>query len=230
MKQPPFRLYPEEQHWWSMADYGAVLEVTERLQAKTVLEFGPGWSTRALIEGGATTIDACEDDPVWFATHAERLVSAFPAIVRLHPYTIGDPITVPSIGNRTYDLALIDGPLGTEQRPAVIAFALARCAAVLVPTEEHAYSNGTIRAAIIRLAAECGREVAWMETGPGSGSFALMTIPNADPHVEHQDPQPENAEADLDVTPREPGYPASNLQFPPPPRRTRRSRRKGGAV
>src|SRR4051812_12408033 len=97
MKQPPFRLYPEEQHWWSFNDYGVVLEVTERLQAKTVLEFGPGWSTRSLIEGGATTIDACEDNPEWFRVHAERLVPNFPGIVTLHPYICSEPIVVPGV-------------------------------------------------------------------------------------------------------------------------------------
>src|SRR4051812_40979556 len=96
MKTPPFELYPIEQHWWSFNDYGAVLEVTERLKAKKVLEFGPGWSTRALIEGGATKVDTCEDDPDWFAVHSERLVPQFPDVVTLHPYVWSDPVSIPS--------------------------------------------------------------------------------------------------------------------------------------
>lgn len=227
MRTPPFRLYPEEQHWWSFNDYGTVLEVTRRLQAKTVLEFGPGWSTRALIEGGATTIDSCEDNPAWFKVHAERLVPKFPDIVTLHPYTCSDSIFVPGVvDQRIYDMGLIDGPFGTLERPAVLRYCLGKCAAVLIPTEEIAYGTGALRPHIEQIAHDFRFAIEWMETGPLSGGFALLTpsndaptVDHPDPEVEHPDPQPENAEADMEVTPRE----------PVPPRRSRRSRRKGAA-
>lgn len=246
MKQPPFRLYPEEQHWWSMNDYGAVLSVMERLQAKTVLEFGPGWSTRALIEGGATAIDACEDNPNWFAVHAARLVPLFPDIVTLHPFSWVDPLTIPAIDDKWYDLALIDGPYGTLQRPAVLAYCLARCTAVLLPTEEIAYGKGALRPHIERLAEQFGRDIEWMETGPLSGGFALLTRPGRSATTSLQIAQQtfpgQASTVSIDtVTEVEPtqqveattsGFAASNEVEKPeaPRRRRRRGGRKGGGA
>lgn len=172
-----FALYPEEQHWWSFNDYGAVLDVTARLKPKRVVEFGPGSSTLALIEGGAKHIDTCEDAADWFEVYEERLAKRFPAIVHIHRYTVADPLSIPALDHQKYDLALIDGPLGTLARPAVIAWCLARCKAVLVPTEDLKPADAGLRPAITRLAEEFGRSIEWMETGPLSGGFALMTVP-----------------------------------------------------
>ena len=62
-----FRLYPREEHFCSFADYGAILDTVRRLDAKRVLEFGPGHSTLALVEGGAVlsvVVDAVDELPV----------------------------------------------------------------------------------------------------------------------------------------------------------------------
>jgi hypothetical protein len=170
-----FKLYPEERHWWSMADYGAVLDVVTRLKAKRILEFGPGSSTLALIEGGATHIDTYEDNPDWFGVYQERLEQRFPEIVHIHQYTWSDPLVLPDMSNVKYDLALIDGPLGTLSRPPVIAWCLAHSKAVLVPTEDLKPEDAGLRAPIERLAGEFGYAIEWMETGPLSGGFALLT-------------------------------------------------------
>ena len=171
----PFRLYPVEQRWWSMNDYGAVLDVMTRLQPSTVLEFGPGSSTLALIEGGAARIDCCEDSPVWAATYRDRLVRRFPSIVRLVEYVWAEPLVIPAVNGCQYDLALIDGPYGTERRPTVLEYCLARCQAVLMPTED--YKARGLRPAIAAIVARLGLIVEWMETGPLSGGFALVTRP-----------------------------------------------------
>lgn len=168
-----FRLFPEAAHWWSLNDYGAVLGVMTRLGAKRVVEFGPGSSTLALIEGGATAIDAYEDDPDWRQVYQERLVCRFPDVLTIHPYVWSDPIVLPAPAH-PYDLALIDGPRGTMKRPPVIAWCLAHARHVLVPTEDHIVGNPTLRPTIQRLADESGRTVEWMETGPLSGGFALV--------------------------------------------------------
>src|SRR3954468_3676950 len=102
-QQAGFALYPEELRWWSFNDYGAVLQVMQRLGPRRVLEFGPGSSTLALIEGGATHIDSCEDDPVWFNTYTVRLQKKCPRIVTLRPYTWSDPVTVPGVDDKVYD-------------------------------------------------------------------------------------------------------------------------------
>lgn len=174
MPKRTFRLYPEEQHWCSFSDYGAILDVTERLRPKRVLEFGPGSSTLALVEGGAESIDCCEDKPAWEAVHRERLERRFPGVVRIHDYVWSDPLQIPTLFGKQYDLALIDGPRETTRRPAVIEYALQRCSAVVVCTEDHNCAP-FLRPIILDLAAKHGRAVEIMETGPLAGGFAVLT-------------------------------------------------------
>lgn len=188
-----FKLYPEERHWWSMNDYGAVVDAMAELRAHDfatarVLEFGPGSSTLALVEGGAETIDTCEDNPDWAQVYEARLVPRFPtpefaARIALHRYVYGDPLRIPAIDDRRYDLALIDGPLGTDHRPAVVRYALARCRAVLVPTED---KNPAFRRMLHAIADELGWRISVAETGPLSGGFALFTPSDqaADPETD----------------------------------------------
>lgn len=184
--KPPFALYPEEKHWWSFADYGAVLDVMARLQPNRVLEFGPGSSTLALLEGGASHIDTCEDDPIWAATYEERLVPKFPGRVFLHRYTWTDPLAIASIDDQRYDLALIDGPRDDQSdgpegsmRLAVIRYALERCKAVLVPTEGR--DLAPVRALFDAVAAGRGQQFEVMETGPLATAFALLIWPDVWP-------------------------------------------------
>lgn len=178
--RPAFKLYPEERHWWSFEDYGAVLDVMQRLTPARVLEFGPGSSTLALIEGGATHIDTCEDAPDWADVYAERLERKYPDIVHLHRYDWVDPLTIPSIDDERYDLALIDGPRGTDQRAVVVRYALERCRAVLVPTED---GNPRVRQALHAIAFEKGWHLVIAEMGPPTGGFALLTRPDPTTHV-----------------------------------------------
>lgn len=170
-----FRLYPRAEHWWSLADYGAVLAVMQERRPKRVLEFGPGSSTLALIEGGAELVDACEDDPKWEAVYRARLEERFPDVVTIVPYTWSDPVSIPQLERESYDLALIDGPRTTENRVAVVRYCIERCGAVLVPLEEQAPGLGYLRPHVIRLAEEYGCELTLTQTGPLAGGFALLS-------------------------------------------------------
>lgn len=189
--KPPFRLYPEERHWWSFNDYGAVLDAMAKLTEAgrpiaRVLEFGPGSSTLALIEGGATTIDSCEDDPAWAKTYEERLQAEYPSIVKIRRYTWAEPLTVPHVDSQRYHLALIDGPLGSDRRVDVMRYCLARCESVLLPTEDR---NRRVREAIVAIADELGLVADIWDTGPLSGGFALLTRPDAAPPETPAPPQ-----------------------------------------
>lgn len=173
-----FKLYPEERHWWSFSDYRAVLDVVRGLCAPlapkrgiTVLEFGPGSSTLALIEGGAANIDTCEDDPHWADVYRDRLVRDFPFHVTLHVYAWSNRITIPGVDERTYDLALIDGPLQPGRRLAALNYALQRCEHVLVPIDE---AKGIVRR-VEELQRSKTHTVVVRETGPLAGSFALIS-------------------------------------------------------
>lgn len=170
-----FRLYPTEQHWCSFADYGAIMETCAGLQAKRVLEFGPGSSTLALIEGGAEHIDACEDDQHWENVYRARLEDRFPGQVKIHTYVWSDPANIPSINWMHYDLGLIDGPNETPKREAVIVYAMERCTRVLVPCED-AEGPG-LRGVIEYQAKARGRYVGYKQTGPLAGSYALIGPP-----------------------------------------------------
>lgn len=170
-------LYPKDgARWWSRADHDAVVNVTRRLQPQRVLEFGPGTSTLSLIEGGAGAVDCCEDLPDWLEVYQERIAGKYPC-VRMIAYDWADPLTIPASDALRYDMALIDGPRGTERRVAVIEYCLQRCAAVLLPLEEMpTYSGrGYLRPHMLRLAEQFKRKVELIESGPLSGTFALLT-------------------------------------------------------
>jgi len=170
-----FALYPVAKHWWSLTDYGAVLDTVRRLGAKRVIEFGPGSSTLALVEGGAEQVDTCEDDRKWYDVHRSRVGRQFAPVVSVHLYTWGDPLTIPALEGRRYDMAMIDGPHDTPRRPVVIEYCMARAAAVLIPTEDYKVSSPPLRPHIARIAAAHGATVEVWDTGPTSGSFALIT-------------------------------------------------------
>lgn len=169
-----FRLYPNEAHWWSFADYGHVVATVERLRPTNVLEFGPGSSTLALIEGGAAHVDTCEDDEHWSTIARERIAAKFPQHVDVHDYRWSDPVHVAVCDDRRYDLGLIDGPQSTERRACVIRYALERCKAVLVPTEEDAYGNGIIRGFCEDIGDMLGKRCKYTHTGPLAGGFVLF--------------------------------------------------------
>lgn len=171
-----FRLYPAEQHWWSFADYGAVLDVMARLRPARVLEFGPGSSTLALIEGGAQRIDCCEDDKRWATVHRSRLEHRFSGKVAIVDYQWSDPVSIPALDPERYDLALIDGPRETPKRIAVLDYCLQRCAWVLIPTES-ASGSRLLREACEERAGRNFRTLTITETGPLAGAFALFSPP-----------------------------------------------------
>lgn len=172
----PFRLYPEEQRWWSGSDHQAVLDVVLAVQPRRCLEFGPGSSTLALLEGGALRVDTCEDNEEWARVYDERLVLRFPTQVFLHRYVWSDPVSIPPLDRESFDLALVDGPFTTPKRPPVIRYCLDRCHRVLVPTEDDGRKDRSfLRPILMELAAEYEADLEFMETGPLSGGFALLT-------------------------------------------------------
>lgn len=169
-----FRLYREERPWWSFADYRCVLEVTRAIAPRSVLEFGPGSSTLALIEGGAGIVYACEDDPHWASVAQERIADQFPGRVRMVPYLWADPLTIPAVDARRFDMALIDGPRETARRIPVLLYALERCCAVLIACENANPEDAGLRPAVAEVVAAHRLTCEYLETGPLAGSFALI--------------------------------------------------------
>lgn len=174
MSATAFALYREIHPWCTEADYRTILDTVRGRQAKRVLEFGPGNSTLALIEGGAQQIDTCEASLEWMTVWRNRLEKRFAQVALYHYEILGDRLTVPvELAGKTYDLGFVDGPTRIHERPAVIRYALDRCSAVLVPTEDFE-TTPFLRTVVQELADARQRPVAFMETGPAAGGYALI--------------------------------------------------------
>lgn len=126
-----FRLFPADYSWWTFADYDSLLTAAERYRPRRVLEFGPGGSTLALIEAGATAIDSCEDEAEWLETYRARLGAPHRDTVRLHAFVNTDPIAIPALDGARFDLAFIDGPKRTPTRLPAIRYAQAHADVVV---------------------------------------------------------------------------------------------------
>lgn len=166
-------LYPAEgAHWCSEADYRHVLHIARSHGARRVLEFGPGTTTLALVEAGATQVDTCEDDPHWTTIARERIESRFPDIIRVRPYKWAPVLCIPDCDGQRYDLAVIDGPAETGKREPAILYAIAHADRVLVALEDESTPN--LWATVGRLAGFFGMDVRIANTGPLAGSYALI--------------------------------------------------------
>lgn len=166
-----FKLYERGAHWCSEADYGAIVDVVERLRPRTVLEFGPGWSTLALIEGGAGQVTTCEDDPHWADVWTRRLGPHADQVLFIG-YNRMEPFVVSALGDQRFDLGLVDGPREKIDRRPVIRFCLDRCDAVLVPLE---CMGGDLTLIDYVLTFKERWHIDITETGPLAGAYALMT-------------------------------------------------------
>ena len=132
-----FQLFPEDYSWWTFEDYESLLTVTERLKPINVLEFGPGGSTLAMLEGGAVMVDSCEDDQEYLAIFRKRIQAQHADRVMIHRFTQAEVLSIPAINRRRFDMAFIDGPKSTEKRRAAIRFAQERCDVVFCHDAEN---------------------------------------------------------------------------------------------
>ena len=91
-------------------DYRLFMAEAERLKAKRVLEFGPGYSTFAWIEAGCDPIVCLEHDPKWFEEAQERFKD-FPQ-VQIKKYWNEPEARSELEPGEQFDLALVDSPKG----------------------------------------------------------------------------------------------------------------------
>ncbi len=148
VKTGPFRLFPEEHRWWSFADYAQLLAIVERFRPRRVLEFGPGGSTLALVEGGAEIVETFEDDVAWLKVQDKRLHPHRAAVI-LRLYSHSEPLSIYEADGQRYDLAFVDGPRETERRRVEIAYAAERSRVVVT----HDATSSPVRDALLALQA-----------------------------------------------------------------------------
>lgn len=106
-----FALYPDERNIFRFAEYGALLEAVRGCDS--VLEFGPGVSTLALIEAGCGRIVTCEYDPVWLG-RAKQMFVDYPQ-VQVLPYANRWEDLIPGLAGG-FDIAFVDSPVGEGSR------------------------------------------------------------------------------------------------------------------
>lgn len=166
-----FALYSVERSVFSFDDYGALLGECRRLGADTALEFGPGVSTLALIEGGCRRVVSCEYDPVW----ADRAKLDF----RDHPvevlsYGNRPNVEVEGLGDEVFDIAFVDSPVGQGRRRVAqpdapecnrlntVMFALTRAPVVFLHDARRPGETATLERVML-----AGHEVEMIETTKG---------------------------------------------------------------
>lgn len=110
---------------WSITEneYQWIVEATKRHGWKTVLEFGPGFSTWAFKEGGACEIVCMESETDWHNTQVRLGILDACYLLCLYP-RFSFRVEIPHI-KTGFDLAFIDGPAGHELHYARLNTALA---------------------------------------------------------------------------------------------------------
>ena len=167
-----FLLYGKEATVFDFNEYAALLNEIKHIGARTVLEFGPGYSTLAFIEAGCTDICTLEHNPRWFSLAKARL-GAFPA-VHIKSYRNTEEIQIPELNGKAFDLIFIDSPSGVDQKSHVsfasqdgcsrfntVAWSLGRAPIVLLHDARRQGEQNTL----VRLPKEYGVEM--IETRKG---------------------------------------------------------------
>lgn len=112
-----FEMYParHELNIFRYAEYGALLSAVRELKPTSMLEFGPGVSTVALLEAGCDKIVTCEYDRRWLA-RMRRKLGRYRNVKVVHYYNRVDRV-VPTIGDdEMFDAAFVDSPIGQGGR------------------------------------------------------------------------------------------------------------------
>lgn len=95
-------------------DRAAILGEVERLSARSVLEFGPGASTRVFLDAGVERIVTCEYSDRWLRT-AERDWRDEPR-VEVRRFLNDPQASVGGPALEAFDLAFVDSPVGDRHR------------------------------------------------------------------------------------------------------------------
>lgn len=82
----------------------------ERINAQSVLEFGPGESTQVFLDLGVGRVVTCEHKDRWLKVAQERFANE--PRVKVLSYTDTLPVEVPELNGEKFDLALVDSPQG----------------------------------------------------------------------------------------------------------------------
>lgn len=110
-----FRYYPfEYPNQLTFKDYGSIIDIVKQYDIKNAVEFGPGWTTGALIEAGVKRIVSLEHVEAWRerAWHRWATVTIEAGVDwELACYRNLHPVRVPRhVDWAKFDLCLVDSP------------------------------------------------------------------------------------------------------------------------
>lgn len=109
-----FKLYTEENLTLKFDDYATILRECSALGAKTALEFGPGYTTLALIEAGLIKIVSLEHNEEWFEKMKIRFAE-YPQ-VEVRRYQDEPEATADLAADEQFDMAIVDSPQGFNRQ------------------------------------------------------------------------------------------------------------------
>lgn len=91
-------------------DYAFIKQEIKRTGAKTVLEFGPGASTKAFLDAGVEKIVTCEYIDKWLEVAREQFKDEKRVtVLKFHDEI---PVVVEGLGDETFDIGFVDAPKG----------------------------------------------------------------------------------------------------------------------
>lgn len=102
-------MIPQTDHSISKDDGEMLMRWCKNLGVRTVLEFGPGYSTNFFLQAGCN-VTSCESNIHWFQEFAKHPESRLVNMARF--FESDFPLEIPEIKSRYFDLAFIDAPKG----------------------------------------------------------------------------------------------------------------------
>lgn len=138
-----FQYYKQESRIFPFRDYQALMEQAAGLPS--VLEFGPGWSTWALIEAGVEHIVTLEHVEVWYKKAAAQF-AGFPQVTVLRYKNLGR-VEADIDPGQQFNLAYVDSPVGTPRlsRRNTMLYAMRHAPVVLLHDADRKGELDTLR-------------------------------------------------------------------------------------
>ena len=169
------------------ADRNCIASEIARVGAKSVLEFGPGDSTQAILDCGVEKVVTCEDIDKWLNVARDRFDKE--PRVRVLRFFDEMPVRVEELpDDETFDIAFVDAPKGFNpvrkvhegiadcSRLNTLLYALGRCPVVLL----HDATRPLERASLGRVWATGQVDIEFLPTRIGMARITKRHVENED--------------------------------------------------
>lgn len=163
-------------------DEAVLRQVIQDHDIKSLLEFGPGYSTHLFLCAGVERIVSCEHDSSWLTRAGELFAND--KRVTILPYA-NSPVVAANLEGQTFDAAFVDSPKGTAKarvvhrgQEDVSRYNTLRAALTCAPLVLlHDARRPLEQAALARLVAEGLAEWDLFETTKGIARLRRLKVP-----------------------------------------------------